>query len=148
MLKTVIAQDAAGSQSMSAWAIKESQMVVEPIKSADDRRDRLDRHLERPGLVAVVRRLPGSGPRGVRDRPARNLLVVPSVKYHLPAPGETAWRTEEYSSTTRAILDAYQSSGGALADAAREGLFPDAGGFRTGRRSAHRSSTGSGACPA
>ena len=33
VLKTVIAQDSSGRQSMSAWAIKESQMVVEPIQS-------------------------------------------------------------------------------------------------------------------
>ena len=33
VLKTVIAQDAAGTQSMSAWAIKESRMVAEPINS-------------------------------------------------------------------------------------------------------------------
>ena len=42
----------------------------------------------------------------------RELLVVPSVKYHLPGPGETEWRTEEYLETTRAILDAWQSSNG------------------------------------
>jgi hypothetical protein len=40
------------------------------------------------------------------------LLVVPSVKYHLPAPGETVWREEEYQETTRLILGAYQSAGG------------------------------------
>ena len=40
---------------------------------------------------------------------ARGLLVVPSVKYHLPQPGETQWRTEEYEFTTRAILAAYHS---------------------------------------
>src|SRR5262249_46613001 len=33
VLKTVIAQDASGHQSMAAWAIKESQMVAEPITS-------------------------------------------------------------------------------------------------------------------
>ena len=69
VLKTVIAQDAAGQQSMSAWAIKESQMVVEPIASPIDRRDGLDGHLEGPGLVAVVRRLPRTGARALRDRP-------------------------------------------------------------------------------
>ena len=31
VLKTVIAQDAAGRQSMAAWAIRESRMVAEPI---------------------------------------------------------------------------------------------------------------------
>lgn len=34
VLKTVIAQDAAGRQSMGAWALKESRMVAEPITIA------------------------------------------------------------------------------------------------------------------
>jgi hypothetical protein len=38
--------------------------------------------------------------------------VVPSVKYHLPAPGEDRWRTEEYAETTRALLGAYGAGGG------------------------------------
>src|SRR5580704_12663981 len=32
VLKTVIAQDRSGLQSMGAWSIKESQMVAEPIQ--------------------------------------------------------------------------------------------------------------------
>ena len=112
VLKTVIARDASGSQSMSAWAIRESRMVVEPITS------------------------PSTGARGwtvtwkgrgwwqtfeeyldlVRDGCAigrrRGLLVVPSVKYHLPGePGE-AWREEEYLETTRDLIAAYRSSAG------------------------------------
>ena len=43
-----------------------------------------------------------------------NLLVVPSVKYHLPAAGESVWREEEYHETTRALLDSYQSGAGSL----------------------------------
>src|SRR6185437_5116505 len=35
------------------------------------------------------------------------VLVVPSVKYHLPAPDEDTWRVGEYVATTRALLDAY-----------------------------------------
>jgi dihydroorotate dehydrogenase len=112
VLKTVIAQDAQGRQSMSAWAIKESQMVAEPITSPltgatgwtvtwkgrgwwQSFTDYLD--LVRGGCALG------------RDR---NLLVVPSVKYHLPAPGETVWRQEEYLETTRALLAAYESRDG------------------------------------
>ena len=40
----------------------------------------------------------------------RDLLVVPSVKYHLPAPGESSWREEEYQFTTRAIVDAHAAN--------------------------------------
>src|SRR3954451_1564701 len=37
---------------------------------------------------------------------AHRMLVVPSVKYHLPGPGEDHWRTEEYTETTRRLLEA------------------------------------------
>ena len=112
VLKTVIAQDASGRQSMGAWAIKESRMVAEPIKS------------------------PVSGARGwtvtwrgrgwwqpfedylalVRDGAAlgrtRGIAVIPSVKYHLPGQDETGWRREEYVATTRAILTAWTAGEG------------------------------------
>src|SRR5262249_35083295 len=39
------------------------------------------------------------------------MLVAPSVKYHLPGPGEREWRVEEYTETTSAVLDAYESAG-------------------------------------
>ena len=54
VLKTVIAQDAAGGQSMGAWALKESRMVAEPITSPVDRGPGLDHHLEGQGMVAIV----------------------------------------------------------------------------------------------
>jgi dihydroorotate dehydrogenase len=112
VLKTVIAQDRNGLQSMSAWSIKESQMVAEPIQGA------------RTGATGWTVTWKGRGwwqpftdylllvrAAGSIAR-SRDLLIVPSVKYHLPAPGETEWRTEEYVETTRAILDAYQASFG------------------------------------
>jgi dihydroorotate dehydrogenase len=112
VLKTVIAQDASGRQSMSAWSIKESQMVAEPIQS------------EHTGATGWTVTWKGRGwwqpftdyLHLIREACSitrdRELLVVPSVKYHLPGPGESEWRTEEYLETTRAILDAWQSSNG------------------------------------
>ena len=113
VLKTVIAQDAKGNQAMSAWAIKESQMSLDRIKSVDSAEEgwtvtwngrgwwqTFDDYLD---LVRSACQI------GLE----RNLLVVPSVKYHLPSPGETSWRTDEYQVTTRAILDSFQSAGGA-----------------------------------
>ncbi len=139
VLKTVIAQDAKGRQSMSAWAIKESQMIAEPITSPVDRSEGLDDHLEGARLVAVVRRLSGAGPdRLLRSARERNLLVVPSVKYHLPAAGEATWREEEYRETTRALLAAYQSGAGPVVDASGEGLLPDPGGLRSSEPAGHR----------
>jgi dihydroorotate dehydrogenase len=112
VLKTVIARDAAGGQSMAAWAIREARMLVEPIKSPSTGAtgwtvtwkgrgwwQSFDDYLE------LVR---AGGSIGGR----RGLLVVPSVKYHLPAGGDEPWREEEYAETTRALLDAYRSAGG------------------------------------
>jgi hypothetical protein len=110
VLKTVIAQDAAGNQSMSAWAIKESQMVAEPITSPVTGTTGWTITWKGRGwwqsfadYVELVRTGCAIG----RDRA---MLVVPSVKYHLPAPGETAWRNDEYVETTRALLGAYRES--------------------------------------
>ena len=107
VLKTVIAQDAEGRQTMAAWAIKEARMVAEPIVGRDSGAtgwtiswkgrgwwQTFDEYLE------LVRAASALG----RDH---GMLVVPSVKYHLPAPDEDTWRVEEYTTTTRALLDAY-----------------------------------------
>jgi hypothetical protein len=112
VLKTVIAQDALGGRSMDAWAIKESRMVVEPIIGRETGAkgwtvtwkgrgwwESLEAYLE---LVSEA----------VSIGQNRGLLVAPSVKYHLPGPGETGWRAEEYAETTRLLLDAFRAGGG------------------------------------
>ncbi|MGE0352044.1 MAG: hypothetical protein AB7I33_16425 [Gemmatimonadales bacterium] len=98
VLKTVIAQDERGGQSMAAWAVHETRMKVERIRSLTGREgwtvtwkgrgwDRsLDEYL---ALVRAGRDLTRAG----------GPLVVPSVKYHLPAAGEP-FRDEEYRFTT------------------------------------------------
>ncbi len=114
VLKTLIAQDSSGEQAMSAWAIKESQMAVERIQGSSAGEagwtvtwngrgwwQSFDLYLDLVRSACAIGR-------------AGNLVVVPSVKYHLPEPGESTWRTDEYQVTTRAILDAYQSAGGML----------------------------------
>jgi hypothetical protein len=110
VLKTVIAQDAKGLQTMSAWAIKESRMVVEPIESPTTGAagwtvswkgrgwwHSYEDYLTLVGEACAI----GAN---------HNLLIVPSVKYHLPAPGETAWREDEYFETTRAIFQVYEAT--------------------------------------
>src|SRR6266704_1996551 len=103
VLKTVIAQDAVGAQSMAAWAIHETKMKV-------DRRgdgwtvtwkgrgwDRsFDDYL---ALVRAGRDLTRAG----------RLLTVPSVKYHLPRLDEP-FRDAEYAFTTRALAKAWGES--------------------------------------
>jgi hypothetical protein len=107
VLKTVIAQDAEGRQTMADWAIKEARLVAEPIvgRSSGARGwtiswkgrgwwQTFDEYLE---LVRAT---------SARARD-HAMLIVPSIKYHLPAPEEETWRVEEYAATTRALVDAY-----------------------------------------
>lgn len=106
VLKTVIAQDAEGHRAMAAWAIKEARMVAEPIVGRDSGArgwtiswkgrgwwQTFDEYLDLVRTASTIGR-------------DRGVLVVPSVKYHLPAPHEDAWRVDEYATTTRALLDA------------------------------------------
>jgi hypothetical protein len=105
VLKTVIAQDASGERTMGAWAIHETRMRAERRRAADGRQgwtitwkgrgwDRsFDDYL---ALVRVGAEMTRSG----------GLLVVPSVKFHLPPLGEP-FRDEEYRFTTCRLLDAW-----------------------------------------
>ena len=103
VLKTVIAQDAAGAQSMAAWAIHESKMKVErrgdgwTVTWKGRGWDRsFDEYL---ALVRAGWDLTASG----------QLLAVPSVKYHLPRLDEP-FRDDEYAFTTRALAKAWGES--------------------------------------
>ena len=110
VLKTVIAQDADGDQSMKAWAIKEARMVAETITGASGETgwtitwkgrgwwQSFDEYLE---LIREARRIAAGS----------ETLIVPSCKYHLPSPGESEWRTTEYEYTTSRILDAWHTAG-------------------------------------
>jgi hypothetical protein len=105
VLKTVIAQDEAGTRSMAAWAIHETRMAVERRAAADGREgwtvswkgrgwDRsLDEYLalERAGRDIAA---------------ATGMLVVPSAKYHLPRLDEP-FRGEEYAYTTQRLGEAW-----------------------------------------
>lgn len=100
VLKTVIAQDAAGTQSMAAWAIHESKMKVErrgggwTVTWKGRGWDRsFDDYL---ALVRAARDLTRAG----------RLLTVPSVKYHLPRLDEL-FRFNEYAFTTVALAKAW-----------------------------------------
>jgi hypothetical protein len=105
VLKTLISEDESGSQAMAAWAIHETRMTVEPIQAASERLGWTvtwkgrgwDRSLaEYLDLVRVGRELTRAG----------RLLVVPSVKYHLPMADE-AFRESEYRFTTQKLADAW-----------------------------------------
>jgi hypothetical protein len=100
VLKTVIAQDAAGAQSMAAWAIHEAKMRVERRGggwTVTWKGRGWDRSFEEYLALARV---------GGDLTRAGHLLVVPSVKYHLPRLGES-FKDSEYAFTTRALATAW-----------------------------------------
>jgi hypothetical protein len=109
VLKTVIAEDASGKRSMGDWAIEESKMRVERRTSCGGREGwtvtwkgrgwpgSLDDYLDffRAAQLAAAE---------------REILIIPSVKYHLPY-GDEPWRSQEYQLTTTKLLDAWRSVG-------------------------------------
>jgi hypothetical protein len=110
VLKTIIAEDERGAQSMSEWAIHETRMIVERIKGTDGSEgwtvtwkgrgwyDTFEKYLE----------FFGESLRVVQDI---GMPVVPSCKYHLPRPGEGEWKLGEYQYTTRRLLEVWQRHG-------------------------------------
>ncbi|PYO97456.1 MAG: hypothetical protein DMD60_06870 [Gemmatimonadetes bacterium] len=105
VLKTVIAEDESGVQAMAAWAIHETKMKVERRPTGAGREGWTvtwkgrgwDRSFS--DYLSLVR----SGRDFTR---AGRLLVVPSVKYHLPRLGEP-FREAEYRHTTARLAEAW-----------------------------------------
>jgi dihydroorotate dehydrogenase len=108
VLKTIIAEDERGNQSMSEWAIPETRMKVEPVRGSD-------------GSDGWTVTWKGRGWSDTFDAYLRlfadslatgneaGMLVVPSCKYHLPRPEEGEWRLGEYEHTTRRLLDVWET---------------------------------------
>ena len=105
VLKTVIAEDAAGERSMGAWAVHETRMRVERRRAADGQEGWTvtwkGRGWDRPfedylALVRLAGDLTRSGA----------MLTVPSVKYHLPRLDEP-FRDQEYRHTTGRLAEAW-----------------------------------------
>jgi hypothetical protein len=106
VLKTLIAEDETGAQAMAAWAIHETRMRVERRPASDGRSGWTvtwkgrgwDRSLA--DYLALLR----SGRDLTR---AGRMLVVPSVKYHLPRL-EEPFRDAEYRHTTGRLAEAWR----------------------------------------
>ena len=110
ILKTIIAEDEHGAQSMSEWAIHETRMIVERIKGASGSEgwtvtwkgrgwyDTFEKYLEFFGEALRVGQDQG-------------MPVVPSCKYHLPRTDEGEWKLGEYQYTTQRLLDVWQHHG-------------------------------------
>ncbi|HET9713593.1 MAG TPA: hypothetical protein VFP64_17010, partial [Pyrinomonadaceae bacterium] len=107
VLKSIIAEDELGAQSMSEWAIEETRMVVEQITGKDDTHgwtvswkgrgwyDTFAKYLEFFDNALTI-----ASPFSV--------LVVPSCKYHLPRATEGEWKVGEYEYTTQRLLDVWR----------------------------------------
>lgn len=106
VLKTLIAQDQAGEQTMSAWAIPETRMQVERIRGRGGAEgwtvtwkgrgwfDTFEAYLRLFDQTLSVGR-------------GADMLIVPSVKYHLPTPEEDFWKEDEYTYTTAALVEVW-----------------------------------------
>ncbi|MCH8828214.1 MAG: hypothetical protein IID45_01420 [Planctomycetes bacterium] len=118
VLKTVIARDEAGSQSMQAWAVRESRMQAERITGQSGEQGWTISWKGRGWWRSFEDYL-----QLVRDSQQlaakRGTLIVPSCKYHLPAFEEEIWKTEEYDYTTRKLYDAWMENS---ADTARPAM--------------------------
>src|SRR5881296_3490556 len=110
VLKTVIAEDETGARAMAAWAIHETKMKVER------RAARTGRGTGREGWTVTWKGRGWDRPfgdylalvRAGRDLTrAGRLLVVPSVKYHLPRLTEP-FRENEYRHTTAQLAGAWR----------------------------------------
>lgn len=107
VLKSIIAEDESGAQSMSEWAIEETRMVVEPITGKDGTQgwtvswkgrgwyDTFEKYLEFFDNALTI-----ASPFSV--------LVVPSCKYHLPSATEGEWKIGEYKYTTQRLLEVWR----------------------------------------
>src|SRR5689334_4692249 len=114
VLKTFIAQDQSGAQSMSDWAIPEARMVTERIKGADGQMgwtvtwkgrgwyDTFDAYLSFFAESLQVAK-------------EYQMIIAPSCKYHLPAYGEREWKFAEYEYTTRRLIEIWEEHGSASA---------------------------------
>jgi hypothetical protein len=112
VLKTVIAQDRSGEQTMHEWAIPETRMLVERIRGRSGVDgwtvtwkgrgwfDTFEAYLQFFDEALTV----GGG---------ASMPVVPSVKYHLPTPEEDLWKEEEYTFTTVALVEIWAKHHGA-----------------------------------
>ncbi len=103
VLKTLIAQNATGEQSMKAWAIPAAKMTIEEIIGT--REDVRGEHgwtvtWKGRGWAETFKSYLDFFRAALDVAMPHDMLVVPSVKYHLPKPGESEWKTSEYEFTT------------------------------------------------
>ena len=107
VLKTIIAEDASGVQSMSEWAIEENRMVVERITGTDGTPGWTVSWKGRGWYDTFEEYLKFFDEALSISRPF-SVLIVPSCKYHLPSAAEGEWKVGEYQYTTQRLLEVWQ----------------------------------------
>lgn len=108
VLKTVIAQNEQGEQRMAEWAIRETHMRVDRIAAPDGEQGWTITWKGRgwhESFDAYCRFFGEALDAGMEAR----MPVAPSVKYHLPAAGETEFYGEEYRYTTARLQDVWRA---------------------------------------
>jgi hypothetical protein len=110
VLKTIIAEDEHGLQSMSEWAIHETRMIVERIKGANGSEGWTVSWKGRGWYDTFEKYLEFFG-ESLRVGQDMGMPVVPSCKYHLPRDGDGEWKLGEYQYTTRRLLEVWERDG-------------------------------------
>jgi hypothetical protein len=107
VLKSIIAEDAFGAQSMSEWAIEETRMVVERIAGKDNTQGWTVSWKGRGWYDTFAKYLEFFD-EALSVADAAGVLVVPSCKYHLPSAAEGLWKIGEYEYTTRCLIEVWR----------------------------------------
>ena len=106
VLKSIIAEDASGVQSMSEWAIEENRMIVERITGTDGTPGWTVSWKGRGWYDTFEAYLKFFDEALQISRPF-SVLVVPSCKYHLPSAAEGEWKVGEYQYTTQRLMEVW-----------------------------------------
>ncbi len=109
VLKTVIAESAAGERTMDEWALPETKMRVER-RAAPDGRVGWTVTWKGRGWAGSLEEYVQFFQQSLEAAEARDVPIVPSVKYHLPPEGE-AFRPDEYFHTTKRLLELWERAG-------------------------------------
>jgi hypothetical protein len=103
VLKTLIAQDRSGEQTMREWAIPETRMLVERIHGRSGEEGWTVTWKGR-GWFDTFQAYLQLFDEALAIGEAADMPIAPSVKYHLPTPEEDVWKEDEYAFTTSALV--------------------------------------------
>jgi hypothetical protein len=110
VLKTVVAENAAGERSMDEWVNPETRMQVERRTSASGRDGWTVTWVGR-GWSGTLSEYQKFYEQSLQVGADAGMVVVPSVQYHLPGEGES-YNEEEYRHTTQSLIESWKRAGG------------------------------------